>query len=83
MLASVRDSHAQIMVQNLQSTIGQKVYAVRSSLLFPADITPEDLLDLGKRETKRLDDVTLLSPMTIVATNYNDRYDFVVRRSYD
>jgi len=78
MLASVRDAHAEIMKQNLQSTIGQKLYAVHDSLLFPTDITPEDLLDLGKRETKKLDDVTLLSPMTIVATSYNDRYDFVV-----
>ena len=78
MLASVRDAHAEIMKRNLQSTIGQKVYAVHDSLLFAADITPEDLLDLGKRETKRLDDVMLLSPMTIVAANYNDRYDFVV-----
>lgn len=78
MLASVRDGHAEIMRRNLQSTIGQKVYAIHDSLLFTADITPEDLLDLGKRETKRLDDVTLLSPMTIVAANYNDRYDFVV-----
>jgi tetratricopeptide (TPR) repeat protein len=78
MLASVRDVHAEILRQNLQSTIGQKVYAVHDSLLFAADITTEDLLDLGKRETKRLDDVKLLSPMTIVAANYNDRYDFVV-----
>ena len=78
MLASVRDAHAEIMRQDLQTTIGQKFYAVHDSLLLPADITPEDLLDLGKRETKRLDDVTLLAPMTIVAANYNDRYDFVV-----
>ena len=78
MLASVRDAHAETMKRNLQSTVGQKVYAVHDSLLFAPDITPEDLLDLGKRETKRLDDVALLSPMTIVAANYNDRYDFVV-----
>lgn len=78
MLASVRNAHAEIMRQNLQSTIGQKLYAVHDSLLFSADITPEDLLDRGKRETKRLDDVTLLVPMTIVAANYNDRYDFIV-----
>lgn len=77
MLASVRDVHAEIMRQNLRSTIGQKLYAVHDSLLFPTDITPGDLLDLGKRETKKLDDVTLLSPMTIVAASYNDRYDFV------
>lgn len=80
MLASARDAHAQIVTQGFPSTIGQKVYAVYASLLFGPDITAEDLLDLGSRETKRVRDVPLLTPMTIIAPQYNDRYDFIVRK---
>lgn len=78
MLVSLRDAHAETVARNLPQTIGQKVYAVHDSLLFGVNITPEDLLDLGRRYTKKLTDVPLLTPMTIVAATYNDRYDFIV-----
>ncbi len=78
MLVSSRDDHAKIIAENLPSTIGKQVYAIHDSLLFGPDITPLDLLDLGSRETKRVRDVPLLIPMTIVAAKYNDRYDFIV-----
>jgi hypothetical protein len=54
------------------------VYAVHDSLLFGPDISPAELLDLGSRLTKQIRDVPLLTPMTIVAAKYNDRYDFIV-----
>jgi hypothetical protein len=78
MLVSLRDSHAEAVARNLPLTIGQKVYAVHDSLLFGVDITSEDLLDFGSRHTKRVKDFPLLTPMTIVAAKYNDRYDFIV-----
>jgi hypothetical protein len=78
MLASDRDSHAEIIQRNLPSSIGKKLYAVHDSLLFGPDITPTELLDLGSRLTKQVRDVPLLTPMTIVAAKYNERYDFIV-----
>ncbi|MDR3414278.1 MAG: hypothetical protein P4L87_25510 [Formivibrio sp.] len=78
MLVSARDDHAAVITPNLSSTIGQKVYAIYDSLLFGPDITPVDMLDLGRRETKRVRDVPLLTQMTVVAAKYNDRYDFIV-----
>ena len=78
MLVSLRDAHAEIVARSLPQTIGKKVYAVHDSLLFGVDITPEDVLDLGRRITKQLTDFPLLTPMTIVAATYNDRYDFIV-----
>ena len=73
---SERDAHAAIITKNLPSTIGRKVYAIYQSLVFGLDITPEDVLNLGGYG-KRLDDVPLLTPMTIVGANYNPRYDFI------
>jgi hypothetical protein len=73
---SERDAHAAIIAQNLHSTIGKKVYAIHQSLVFGLDITPEDVLNLGGYG-KRLEDVPLLTPMTIVGANYNPRYDFI------
>jgi hypothetical protein len=78
MLVSLRDAHAETVARNLPQTIGNKVYAVHDSLLLGVAITPEDLLDLGRRDSKRLTDFPLLTPMTIVAATYNDRYDFIV-----
>jgi hypothetical protein len=78
MLVSVRDAHAEIIARNLPSTIGQKVYAVYETLVFGLDLTPADLLDIGKREGKRVWDVPLLTPLTIVAAKYNERFDFIV-----
>ncbi len=75
---SVRDAHAEIAARNLPSTIGQKVYAVHDSLLFGPAITTAELLDLGSRITKQVRDVPLLTPMIIVASKYNDRYDLIV-----
>jgi hypothetical protein len=75
---SVRDVHAEIVARNLPSVIGHKVYAVHASLLFGLDITTAELLDIGSRLIKRLQDVPLLTPMTIVAAKYNDRYDLIV-----
>lgn len=78
MLASDRDSHAKIIQESLPSIVGKKLYAVHDSLLFGPDITPTELLDLGSRMTKQVRDVPLLTPMTIIAAAYNQRYDFIV-----
>jgi PEGA domain len=75
---SVRDAHAEIVARNLSNAMGQKVYAVHDSLLFGRDITTVELLDIRSRLTKRIQDVPLLTPMTIVAAKYNDRYDLIV-----
>jgi hypothetical protein len=72
-----RDAHAAIMHENLEKTIGQKLYAIHDSLVFDLNITPEELLELGKRDDKVLRDIPLLVPMTIVGAKYNDRYDFI------
>jgi hypothetical protein len=76
MLVSERDAHAAIIAQNLPNTIGRKVYAIYQSLVFGPDITPDDVLDLGGYG-KKLEDVPLVTPMTIVGANYNPRYDFI------
>jgi hypothetical protein len=78
MLVADRDAHAQIVARNLPSTIGQRVYAVHDSMLFGPDISPAELLDMTSRQKKQARDVPLLTPMTIVAAKYNDRYDFIV-----
>jgi hypothetical protein len=49
MLASVRDLHAEKVRSSLQSSIGQKVYAVHESLVFGTDLGAEDLLDASMR----------------------------------
>jgi hypothetical protein len=76
MLVSERDAHAAIIAQNLPNTIGRKVYAIHQSLVFGPEITPDDVLNLGGYG-KTLEDVPLLTPMTIVGANYNPRYDFI------
>jgi hypothetical protein len=78
MPVSTRDAHAEIVKHNLQGTIGKKVYAVYSSLLFGADLSPDDPTDFLRRIQKRIKDVPLLSPMTIVAAKYIERYDFIL-----
>jgi hypothetical protein len=78
MPVSTRDAHAEIVKQNLQGVIGQKVYAVHSTLLLGADISPADLTDFSRRIQKRVDDAPLLTPMTIVAAKYIDRYDLIL-----
>ncbi len=78
MPVSTRDAHAEIVKQSLQGTIGQKVYAVHSTLLFGADISPADVTDFSRRIGKRVDDVSLLTPMTIAAAKYIDRYDLIL-----
>jgi hypothetical protein len=54
------------------------VYTIYDSLSFGPDITPTDLLHFGSRYDKRLRDVPLLSPMTIIAAKYNDGYDCII-----
>ena len=78
MPVSTRDAHAEVVKQNLQGTIGQKVFAVHSTLLSGADISPTDLTDFSRRIERRVDDVPLLTPMTIVAAKYIDRYDLML-----
>ena len=78
MPVSTRDAHAKVVNQNLQGAIGQKVYAVHSTLLLKADISPADLTDFSRRLEKQVDDVQLLTPMTIVAAKYIDRYDLII-----
>ncbi len=78
MLVSTRDAHAEIVKKNLQGAISQKVYAVHSSLLFGSDLSPDDLTNFSRRIEKRVEDVPLLSPMTIVAAKYIKRYDSIV-----
>jgi hypothetical protein len=78
MLVSLRDAHSEVINGNLSGVIGKQVYAVHNSLLFGPDLTPEDLLDISKRLLKRERDVALLTPMTIIAANYNKRFDFIV-----
>lgn len=78
MLVSDRDAHAGIISQNLRKAVGQKLYAVHDSLLFALDITPEDLLSkTGARDSKKISNLPLLVPMTIVGAKYNERYDFI------
>ena len=76
MLVSERDAHAPIIAQNLPNTIGRKVYAIHQSLVFGLNITPDEVLNQGGYG-KTLEDVPLLTPMTIVGANYNPRYDFI------
>lgn len=78
MPVSTRDAHAEVVKQNLQGTIGQKVFAVHSTLLLGADVSPTDLTDFSRRIEKRVDDIPLLTPMTIVAAKYIDRYDLIL-----
>ena len=54
----------------------KNLYAIDQSLVFGLDITPDDVLNLGGYR-KRLENVPLLTPMTIVGANYNPRYDFI------
>jgi hypothetical protein len=80
MLVSERDRHKEILSKLLPSAIGQKLYAVHDSMLFPLDFTSADLLDMSKRELKQLefhDSALLLTPLTVTAATYNDRYDFI------
>lgn len=77
LLASERDAHAAVITQNLPGIIGRKVYAIDRSLIFSLDVTPEQILR-SDRDEKQLHDIPLLTPMTIVAADYNTRYDLIV-----
>jgi hypothetical protein len=78
MLVSDRDAHAGMINRDLPNAVGQKLYAVHDSLLFGPDITSDNLVSqLGTRESKRISDLPLLVPMTVIAAKYNERYDFI------
>lgn len=79
-LVSVRDRHAQLMSEKLPSIVGKKLYAVKYSYvsLYEVDTTLEDLTDSSQRVIKRMHDVPLLQPLTILQAKHIEELDLVV-----
>ncbi len=80
LLVSVRDRHARLMSEKLPPVVGEKLYAVEYSYvsLYEADTTLEDLTDSSQRVIKRMHDVPLLQPLTILQAKHIEELDLVV-----
>jgi len=78
-LASIVANHEQLMRDNLSSVIGQELYPVRYSRLYPVTATIEDLVTLDASSlSKWMSDFQYLEPAELVAARYAKEFDTVV-----
>jgi hypothetical protein len=77
-LASLRDSHAEMIDANLNSVIGRSLYATAMSNIYEPSATLEGLLDRLDGGNKVMSDVPLLAPLTITSAKYFREHDTVV-----
>jgi hypothetical protein len=79
-LASARNAHEQIILANLPTIIGKTIYAVGYSEFYTLDTTKDEIVDLLRREQKRVYDFPLLQPLTIKDAKYIADADVIVMK---
>lgn len=80
LLAAARNNHEQIISANLPRAVGKTVYAVGYSQFYRLDTTRDEIVDLVRREQKRVYDFPLLQPLTIADAKYIADADVVVMK---
>lgn len=80
LLANARNNHEQVILANLPTVVGKTVYAVGYSRFYRLDTTRDEIVDLLRREEKRVYEFPLLQPLTIADAKYIADADIVVMK---
>jgi hypothetical protein len=79
-----RDRHAALMSTSLRSVVGRQLYACADSRLYPVSTSLSELVaavdSYSTLETKRVRDVPLLQPLTILEAKFFPEHDAIVKK---